>query len=134
MRSLVAIIVALGLVGTAAATGPRIVGVGEQKDGEHAKAHVGDTLVVSLGANPSTGYSWKIATAQRGMLRFDSSSYVKAAHAPLIAGAPGVAVLIFKVVGRGKTTLKLNYVSAGTPKKVGKTFSVILSLLPRGAP
>jgi len=134
VRSLVVLVVALALVGTAAATGPRIVGVGEQKDGEHAKAHVGDTLVVSLGANPSTGYSWKVATANRSVLRFDSASYVKAAKAPLIAGAPGVAVLIFKVVGRGKTTLKLNYVSAGTPAKVGKTFSVVLSVLARGAP
>ena len=50
------------------------------------------------------------------------------------APVSSVAVLIFKVVGRGKTTLKLNYVSAGTPKKVGKTFSVILSVLPKGAP
>ena len=117
MRSLVALIVALALVGTAAAAGPRIVGVGEQKDGEHAKAHVGDTLVVTLGANQSTGYSWKVAAVNRGVLRFDSSGYVPAAHAPLVAGAGGVAVLIFKVVGRGKTTLKLNYVSAGTPRR-----------------
>ena len=131
MRALVALIVALALAGTAVAAGPRIVGIGEQKDGENAKAHVGDTLVVTLGANRSTG-SWKVAAVNRTVLRFDSSGYVPAKHPPLAAGARGTAVLVFKVVARGKATLKLNYVSAGT-RKVSKTFSVIIDVVAPGA-
>jgi len=133
VRVLLALIVALALVGTAAAAGPRIVGIGEQKDGETAKAHVGDTLVVTLGASRSMGYSWKVAAVNRTVLRFDSSGYVAAKHPPLIAGARGTAVLVFKVVARGKAMLKLNYVSAGTPRKIAKTFSVVINVVPPGA-
>jgi inhibitor of cysteine peptidase len=129
VRALVVLVIALALVGTAVAAGPRIVGIGEQKDGENAKAHVGDTLVVTLGANRSTGYSWKVAAVNRKVLRFDSSGYA-AAHSSLTAGAHGIAVVVFKVVARGKATLKLNYVSAGTPRKVAKSFSVLINVVP----
>jgi predicted secreted protein len=128
MRALVVLVLALALVGTAAGA-PRIVGIGEQKDGENAKAHVGDTLVVTLGASRPTG-SWKVATVNRALLRFDSSGYVPAAHAPLASGAGGVAVLTFKVVARGTATLKLNYVSAA--KKITKTFSVKINIVAPG--
>jgi inhibitor of cysteine peptidase len=131
MRALVALVIALALVGAAAAGGPRIVGVGEQKDGEDTKAHVGDTLVVTLGANQSTGYSWKIAAVNRAVLRLNTSGYVPA-HPPLVPGASGIAVIAFKVVSRGKTVLKLNYVSAGTPKKVSKTFSITVNVVAPG--
>jgi predicted secreted protein len=129
VRALVVLFVALALAGTAAAAGPRIVGIGEQKDGENAKAHVGDTLVVTLGASRSAG-SWKIGTVTRTVLRFDSSAYVAAKHPPLTPGVRGTAVLIFKVIARGKATLKLNYVSAG---KIAKTFSVVIDAAPPGA-
>jgi inhibitor of cysteine peptidase len=131
MRLLVALIVALALVGTAAGA-PRIVGVGEQKDGENTKAHVGDTLVVTLGANKSTGYSWKVAAVDRAVLRLNTSGYVPAARPPLVPGASGIAVIVFKVVARGKTVLKLNYVSAGSPKKVSKTFSITINVVAPG--
>ena len=132
MRSLVTLVVALVLAGTAVAGGPRIVGVGEQKDGEDTKAHVGDTLVVTLGANRSTGYSWKVAAVNRAVLRLNTSGYVPAVRPPLVPGASGIAVIVFKVVARGKTVLKLNYVSAGTPKKVSKTFSITVNVVARG--
>jgi inhibitor of cysteine peptidase len=131
MRFLVALTVALLLVGTATAAGPRIVGVGEQKDGENTKAHVGDTLVITLRANQSTGYSWKVAAVNRSLLRLNSSGYV-AGHPPLVPGARGIAVIVFKVIARGTTALKLNYVSAGTPKKVSKTFSIKVRVVAPG--
>jgi predicted secreted protein len=127
VRVLVALIVALALAGTAVAADPRVVGIGEQKDGDNAKAHVGDTLVVTLGA--SRPRTWKIASVNRTVLRFDSSGYTPA-RSPLAAGARGVAVLVFKVVARGKATLKLNYVSAG---KVAKTFTVVINVVAPGA-
>jgi inhibitor of cysteine peptidase len=131
VRTLVALVLALALAGAAAAGGPRIVGIGEQKDGEDTKAHVGDTLVVTLGANRSTGYSWKVAAVNRSVLRLNTSGYVPA-HRPLVPGASGIAVIVFKVVARGKTVLKLNYVSAGTPKKVSKTFSITVNVVAPG--
>jgi inhibitor of cysteine peptidase len=131
VRVLVVLIVALALVGTAVAAGPRIVGIGEQKNGEDTKAHVGDTLVVTLGANRSTGFSWKVAAVKRAVLRLNTAGYVPA-HPPLIPGASGIAVIVFKVVARGTTVLKLNYVSAGSPKKVSKTFSITVNVVAPG--
>jgi inhibitor of cysteine peptidase len=126
MRLLVALLVALVVTGTAIAGVPRIVGIGEQKDGEDTKAHVGDTLVITLGANRSTGYSWKVAAVNRAVLRLNTSGYVPG-HPPLVPGASGIAVIAFKVVARGKTLLKLNYVNAA--KKVSKTFSITVNVV-----
>ena len=114
------------------AAGPRVVGIGEQKDGENSKAHVGDTLVVTLGANPAVG-SWRLAGAVPHQLRIDSSGYVAAKHPPLVNGAKGIGVFIFKVASMGKATLKLSYVSAASGHKVVRSYSTIVDVVPAGS-
>jgi predicted secreted protein len=128
MRVLVTLIAALALVGAATAGGPRIVGIGEQKDGETKKAHVGDTLVVTVSGTRATG-TWRLGTYNRTVLRFDSSAYLPAKRPPLFKGAAGVFVFIFKVAARGTTKLNLHYISAGA---TAKTFSVTINAVARG--
>jgi predicted secreted protein len=132
LRLLVVLTVALVLAGSAAAALPRVVGIGEQKDGENSKAHVGDTLVVTLGANPAVG-AWKLVGAVPRQLRLDSSAYVPAKHPPLVNGAHGIGVFIFKVAARGKATLKLNYVSSAAGHKVVRSFSTVVRVVAPGA-
>lgn len=129
MRLVLVILAALVLAGSALAVSPRVVGIGEQKDGENSKAHVGDTLVVSLGANPTVG-AWKLAGAVPRQLRFDSSAYVAAKHPPLANGNKGTGLFIFKVTARGKAALKLSYVGTAAGHKVVRTFSTIVDVVP----
>jgi hypothetical protein len=128
MRPLAVALLALALVGTAVAGGPRVVAIGEQRNGDDTTVHVGDTLVVTLAATAAG--SWKLTAVNRVVLRLDSTGYVPAAHPPLAAGARGIAVLTFKVVARGRTTLKL---TSGIGV-AAKHYIVAIIALPRGAP
>jgi inhibitor of cysteine peptidase len=133
VRFLVVFAAALAFACAALGAGPgKVIGIGEQKDGEDTKAHVGDTLVVSLSANPSTGYAWKLSAVNRAVLRLDSTGYIAAKHPPLVVGSRGIQILTFKVLARGTTTLKLAYVKAGTAAPA-KTFKVLIHVVIRTA-
>jgi predicted secreted protein len=128
MRSFVILlaVAAFVLVGTAAAHGPRVVAISQKQDGENAQVHVGDTLVVSLPASPKSGYAWKLRAVNRRLLHPAGTGYVAATAPPLAQASSGIAVMIFKAVARGTTTMSMNYVS-GTA--IGKRFSVLIRVL-----
>lgn len=70
---------------------------------------MGDTLQISLGSNPSTGYQW-----DSDMRISDDAVLVQAGHEVLAAsnarpGAPGSAVWALQAVGRGRTTVTTSY-------------------------
>ena len=112
----------LALAATAAAGS--VVGIGEQSAGTTVRLHRGDTLAVSLGANATTGYSWRLSSVDRTVLSPDATTYVGSKHAPGIVGAGGVAVLTFKAVAQGRTALKLAYVGPGRNPPTAKRFTV----------
>jgi predicted secreted protein len=128
---IVAVAAALLFAWPAFGVDPRVVGIGEQHDGENAEAHVGDTLVITLGANPSLG-TWRLATVNQRILRFDSSGWVRARRPPLVGGARGITIFTFKVLARGQTTLKIDYVSKSTARRVLRRFKVRLAVVPPG--
>jgi inhibitor of cysteine peptidase len=103
--------------------GGAVVGIGEQLAGTTVRLHRDDTLVVSLGANASTGYSWRTASVDRKVLRPDSTAYVAPMNRARV-GASGVAVLTFKAVAAGRTVLKLAYVGPGRHPPTGRRFTV----------
>jgi predicted secreted protein len=81
-------------------------------NGKAISVHVGDTLVVTLAGNPTTGYQWMQAPTegstndtmliqQQGEPQFVPSSSA--------AGASGDVSLTFQAVAAGKTTLALVY-------------------------
>jgi inhibitor of cysteine peptidase len=128
----VSLIVVLALVFAAAAgaASPRIMGIGQKQNGGNPKINVGDTLVLSLPANSSTAFNWKLSAVTRTILRPDASAYIPALRPPLAQGAAGVAVFVFKAVRVGTTTLKLIYTKTGstTPAKV---YSAKVRVTPR---
>lgn len=84
----------------------------EKKDsGSRVELEKGQTLVVTLESNPSTGYSWEVAEGagtvlqQKGEADFKSSS----AGDQQLVGAGGTETLRFEAAGAGETTLKLVY-------------------------
>lgn len=68
---------------------------------------VGDELVVELEGNPTTGYTWEVATIDDAVLRqegeadFDPDSDAE--------GSGGTVTLHFKALAPGTTTLELVY-------------------------
>jgi len=70
----------------------------------------GSTLLVSLGSNPSTGFSWS-EQAQIGdtaIVRQDKHEFV-ATNANGVVGAPGTEEWTFTALKKGTTTVSMDY-------------------------
>ena len=117
MRRLAAILI-LGLTLTACAGGS--TGSGATIDltaadsGSAVPAAVGDQIVISLDANPTTGYSWQqVPGLDTSVVAFVSEAYQQAPAASPVVGGGGTDTWTFKAVGEGTTTIALGYQRSG---------------------
>jgi predicted secreted protein len=108
----------------AQASAQAVVGIGDQSAGTTVRLQPGDLLAVSLSANGTTGYHWRLAAVNRTVLRPDAATYVASLHPAGVVGSGGIALLTFKAVGRGRTALRLVYVGPGRSPAIGKRFAV----------
>ena len=70
----------------------------------------GQTLVVTLDSNPTTGYSWAVADVEKSVLRqVGDSSYQSSNSNPGVVGAGGAETFRFETASAGTTTLKMIY-------------------------
>jgi inhibitor of cysteine peptidase len=71
----------------------------------------GQTLMVTLASNPTTGYSWQVAEADKAVLRQvgDAEFKSSAPSNPPLVGAGGTETFHFESIGAGTTTLRLVY-------------------------
>jgi inhibitor of cysteine peptidase len=77
-------------------------------NGREMQLKKGQTLVVTLEGNPTTGYSWEVAESlDEQVLRQAGEAEFKAESEAL--GAGGVQILRFEAVNAGTITLKLVY-------------------------
>lgn len=86
----------------------------------------GDSFVIALDANPSTGYSWS-AGDNANVDYVDSREVSSASGRP---GAPGMQELTFKAVKNGHSTLDLAYsrpFEGGVPPAKTASFPVSVS-------
>jgi inhibitor of cysteine peptidase len=90
------------------ATGARFVAVEQKASGSLVAIAQGATLVLRLKSNPTTGYSWQIATHDATLLRpIGPPRYVR--PQTLRMGAGGYQEFRFEARATGETTLTLNY-------------------------
>ena len=70
----------------------------------------GSTLVVSLGSNPSTGYSWseQAIIDDAAIIRQDKHEFI-AADTTGVVGAAGTEEWTFTALEKGTTTLSMDY-------------------------
>lgn len=71
----------------------------------------GQSLVVTLEANPTTGYHWTVAEMDPNILRQEGDAILQLSDAGKgnLLGAGGTEALHFEATGAGKTNLKLIY-------------------------
>ena len=88
--------------------GPREVHLTAADNGREIELKKGDVLVITLKANPTTGYTWDVlepldeqVMQQVGEIEFKPESN--------LMGAGGVQIIQFKIVNAGQTALKLVY-------------------------
>ncbi len=112
MAKVFTIIVLFGLLLTVltatTACGPaQEVKLDADDDGRQIELKAGQTLVISLEGNPTTGYTWEVAELNEQVLRQVGEAEFKPESD--LDGAPGVQTLRFEAVNAGQTTLNLVY-------------------------
>ncbi len=91
---------------------PTEVRVSTADDGRQVQLREGQVLVVSLEANPSTGYTWQVADSEEGaegewILR--EAGPIEFQPASTLLGAPGTQILRFHALAEGHDRLRLEY-------------------------
>lgn len=81
--------------------------IGEADNGGQVALGVGQTLVLTLKSNPTTGYKWQIAELDEAVLKGTSQEYK--ADQPVLLGSGGNEVWQFQAQSSGSTTLRLEY-------------------------
>jgi len=108
---------------------PGVVIVTAGDNGKQVSLHVGNTMIVRLESNPSTGYAWAPAgtvpdcLTQQGQGSFESGSSGA-------VGAPGTQSLMFFAAQTGNGTLALAYARPWESTQPAKTFSVQVDVAP----
>ncbi len=87
---------------------PTIMTVRAQNSGCVVSLKTGDTLIVELDANPSTGYSWTETHKGDPVLKLQKTEHRKNPAGPAV-GAAGTDVWTFAGVGTGKQRLSFQY-------------------------
>ncbi|GAB4503959.1 MAG: hypothetical protein Fur0043_09520 [Anaerolineales bacterium] len=96
-----------------------------QDDGKQVTLQSGQTLTVSLEANPTTGYRWQVLQIDPAVLeQSGEAEYKQAAGAEGLTGAGGVETLRFEALAAGQTTLTLGYMRSWESVPPLKTFTV----------
>ncbi len=81
--------------------------VTEANQGKNYTLNMGDSLVIVLDSNPSTGYAWVVKSVDKPVLSLAGESVFKVDSGKL--GAPGKTTLTFKTVSSGFQALTLLY-------------------------
>jgi inhibitor of cysteine peptidase len=106
---LLCLLMCLTLSSAVCAQGGNTVTLTEADNNGMVSLSVGDTLVVRLPSNPSTGYSWSVAQNNPGvpLQPIGSPSFERREDVP--PGAPGVQVFRFRAAGGGSSFLRMIY-------------------------
>jgi len=132
MRTAAAIVAMLLAAGTGAAPGDAEESAGQPPSGARLSARdhggtvrmrVGHRFTVSLRANPSTGYSWQVASSGEPVLRqLGEPTFVEDSRR---AGAGGTLTFSFRAEQAGTAALQLVYVRPWEKgKEPADTFAV----------
>ncbi len=81
--------------------------IDDTDNGSQVVLEVGQTLVLSLDSNPTTGYQWQIVELDEAIL--EQTDYDYEADQPALAGSGGKEVWRFQARSSGSTTLSLGY-------------------------
>jgi inhibitor of cysteine peptidase len=103
---LVALFVSLALI--AGCGSKDEIAIGEKENGTRVELEQGQTLAITLGSNPSTGYSWAPDEGPSGdvLILIGEPEFKSQSN---LVGASGTEALRFRADRVGETTLKLNY-------------------------
>lgn len=95
-----------------------------------ANADVGDTVVVTLGSNPTTGFKWPdiAQISNEGILKQTDHKFVSPEQTGVV-GASGKDIWMFKAIKKGTTTISMDYSRPGEGGEKGEwTFRATITV------
>jgi inhibitor of cysteine peptidase len=98
----------------------------EEDDSATVNLRVGETLVVQLAGNPTTGFQWTENDPLPGVIEQRSSEYEQDPGSDDMVGAGGTYEFRYEAVEEGEGTLSLTYARPGESPEVDSTWSVTL--------
>jgi inhibitor of cysteine peptidase len=112
-----------------AAGGP--LKLGEADNGKAYTVRVGDTIEVIIPGNPTTGFAWTAALAEKDAALFEKigePAYSTEASDGAVVGAGGTYTFTFKAAAAGEALVKLVYARSWESVTPEKTFAVTLTI------
>jgi inhibitor of cysteine peptidase len=86
--------------------GNQTVVITKTENGKSVQAHSGDTIVLQLDENASTGYTWAASKTDATILALQDSTYTASGNVP---GSGGTRVFTFLAKKAGTVHLQLKY-------------------------
>jgi inhibitor of cysteine peptidase len=86
--------------------GNQTITITQTDNGKTIQVHAGDTLVIQLDENASTGYTWAVNKIDTTVLLLQSSTYTASGNLP---GSGGTRVFTFLAKNPGTVHLQLKY-------------------------
>jgi inhibitor of cysteine peptidase len=71
---------------------------------------IGEPFIIKLESNVTTGYSWRLAELEPGIVEKIGNVYKPTKTQDRIVGSGGIEEWTFKAVAKGKVTITLEYV------------------------
>ncbi len=119
-------VVALGAMAlTSDDPGPQTHSYTAADDGSSVEAAVGDTIVVVLEGNPTTGYSWQVEAADATVLASAEPEYVVESD---LIGAGGTYTFTFTALAEGETQVRLVYLRPWESVAPIQTFTLTVTV------
>ena len=95
-------------------------------DGTVVALDEGETLILDLEANPTTGFTWELDTLDEGVLRLSGEpAYRSDSDLP---GSPGTMTFTFEAAGAGETELRMVYHRPWEDASPIQTFSLVITV------
>ena len=79
------------------------------KDDTNIAAGAGQTFLIQLDENPTTGYEWSCAINDESIVKLTGSEYQQTPAASGLVGSGGIRAMTFKALKAGSATITLNY-------------------------
>jgi inhibitor of cysteine peptidase len=122
----IALTVCLGGLAGCQSTSESIT-ISEENAGEIIVLKTGDTLVVSLDGNPTTGFNWAVGPQDPVLLQQVGETEFRPESD--LTGAPGKVLLRFEAVTPGRTLLQFDYSrSWETDETPARSFEVTVAV------
>jgi inhibitor of cysteine peptidase len=116
---------------TSAAPKVQTLEVNRSHNGQMARLHVGNVMIIRLPGNPASGYQWQAGTANTQAVRMT----VRPQYSPSPAGgaAQGTYTFVFQAVQPGTGSIRLYYVRPNESGRPRDAFSVGVTVNPAAA-